>query len=388
MKYYFLLTFFNLLISLIMSLQTTLTDFEYFLSNFNIKIDKSEYLFRKNIFDSEIENIKNHNTNFYLGTTSWLKTINHMSIMTNKEKKSFIGYNKDIKKNYKPLYKLNDKLNDKSLYKSLYKPKFLFSSESESVDWSSIRDITSAVKDQGQCGSCWAFASTAVIESHVAINTGKLFDLSPQQIAACAPNPNQCGGAGNCQGSTAELAFDYVASISQLNSGLAEEFQYPYLSYYGIEQNCTNLRSAPKAKISGYVKLPENNYTALVDAVTKIGPIAISVDASNWHSYSSGIFNDCNQVNPNINHAVVLTGYGTDKDTGLKYWLIRNSWSASWGENGYIRILRSDDEDNNCGYDITPQEGTACAGDTTPQKVCGTCGILFDSAYPVDATIF
>ena len=87
MKYYFLLTFFNLLISLIMSLQTSLTDFEYFLSNFNIKIDKSEYLFRKNIFESEIENIKNHNTNFYLGTTSWLKTINHISIMTDKEKK-------------------------------------------------------------------------------------------------------------------------------------------------------------------------------------------------------------------------------------------------------------------------------------------------------------
>ncbi len=116
-------------------------------------------------------------------------------------------------------------------------------------------------------------------------------------------------------------------------------------------------------------------------AVATKGPIAVSVDASTWSSYKSGIFNGCNQTNPDINHAVVLVGYG--EDSGQKYWLVRNSWSASWGEAGYIRLARFDNEDEICGSDITPQDGTACDGQTQPVKVCGTCGILYDSAYPI-----
>jgi cathepsin L len=248
----------------------------------------------------------------------------------------------------------------------------------KSVDWRE-KGVVSAVKDQGYCGSCWAFASTAVIESHVALETGKLFDLSPQQIASCSPNPKQCGGKGNCQGATAEIAFDYVAN----SEGLLEEFQYSYSSFYGVESSCSiPPAGVPKAHIDGYVKLPSNDYTSLMNAVAKIGPIAISVDASSWHAYSSGIFNGCNQVNPDINHAVVLVGYG--EENGQKYWLVRNSWSASWGENGYIRLNR---DENICGTDITPQDGSACEGEKEPVQACGTCGILFDSAYPIGASL-
>ena len=103
----------------------------------------------------------------------------------------------------------------------------------KSVDWRE-KGIASPVKDQGHCGSCWAFASTAVIESHFALQTGKLFDLSPQQITSCAPNIRHCGGTGNCEGATAEIAFDYVAN----SDGLFEEFQYSYSSYYGVESSC------------------------------------------------------------------------------------------------------------------------------------------------------
>ena len=353
------------------------TDFDYFLSHFNIQLNTNTYEFRKRIWETEIVRIQNHNAKYYTGEVSWLEGLNHMSIMTTSEKEAFGGYHKGVAYNHKPS---NQFELDNSFFSSMEDVSKL----PESVDWSMVPDVTSAVKDQGQCGSCWAFAATATIESHVAINTGKLFDLSPQQIASCAPNPDHCGGAGNCQGATAELAFDYVASAG----GMAEEFQYPYLSYYGVEQSCNNLRSVPKVKIGGYVKLPENNYTALMNAVAKLGPIAISVDASNWHSYQGGVFNGCNQVNPDIDHAVVLTGYGVDHVTGLKFWRVRNSWSASWGENGYIRLLRSENDETNCGKDITPEDGTACEGDTAPQKVCGTCGILFDSSYPVGATTY
>jgi len=90
------------------------------------------------------------------------------------------------------------------------------------------------------------------------------------------------------------------------------------------------------------VKLVQNSYYDLMNAVAKIGPIAITVDASSWSAYDSGIFNGCNQVNPDVDHGVVLMGYGSENGQG--YWLVRNSWSPAWGEKGYIRIHRGDDE--------------------------------------------
>ena len=246
----------------------------------------------------------------------------------------------------------------------------------KSVDWRS-RNVVTSVKDQGHCGSCWAFAAAATLESHLALETGLLFDLSPQQIAMCAPNPDSCGGTGGCNGATAEIAFDYVAGF-----GILEEYQLGYQAYYGANSACgTSDATVPVGTIDGYVQLPANNYLALMNAIATVGPIAISVDASTFHSYESGIFSDCNQESPDINHAVVLVGYG--EDNGQKYWIVRNSWAPSWGENGYIRVARFDHEQEICGMDVTPQDGTACAGETDPVKVCGTCGILFDSAYPI-----
>jgi cathepsin L len=249
----------------------------------------------------------------------------------------------------------------------------------KAVDWRD-KGVVTSVKDQGHCGSCWAFASAATLESHVALNSGLLYDLSPQQIAFCSPNPDQCGGTGGCGGATSEIAFDYVAG-----AGILEEYQLGYQAYYGASAACgVTASTVPVASISGYVKLPENNYTALMNAIATVGPIAISVDASTWHSYSSGIFSACNQESPDINHAVQLVGYG--EENGVKYWTVRNSWSPSWGEHGYIRVARTENEQELCGMDVNPQDGSACAGDTEPVKVCGTCGILYDSSYPTGAT--
>jgi cathepsin L len=198
----------------------------------------------------------------------------------------------------------------------------------------------------------------------------------------CSPNPDNCGGSGGCFGATAEIAFDYVAS----SKGAVQEYELGYAAYYGQNSECgVTTKNQPVATITGYVKLPENNYTALMNAIATVGPIAISVDASTWGAYRSGVFKGCNQENPDINHAVVLVGYGTEN--GHDYWLVRNSWSPSWGELGYIKVLRSADDEQNCGTDITPQDGTACEGDDEPVKVCGTCGILYDSSYPVGVAL-
>jgi cathepsin L len=207
-----------------------------------------------------------------------------------------------------------------------------------------------------------------------------LFDLSVQQVASCTPNPLECGGTGGCNGATAELAFDYVAK----SHGIYQEYQWGYNSYYGDNKDCKVPGvTRPVATIGDYVQLPINNYQALMNAIATVGPIAISVDASTWHSYSSGIFDGCNQTNPDINHGVVLVGYGEEE--GKKYWIVRNSWSATFGEKGFIRVARYDNEDERCGSDITPQDGVACKGQNDPVKVCGTCGIVYDTAYPTGA---
>jgi cathepsin L len=97
-----------------------------------------------------------------------------------------------------------------------------------------------------------------------------------------------------------------------------------------------------------------------LNAVATLGPIAVSVDASHWHDYETGVFNGCDyKENMDVNHAVVMVGYGTDEQYG-DYWLIRNSWGTHFGENGYIRLKR--EPEAICGTDYTPVDGTACAG--------------------------
>jgi len=241
----------------------------------------------------------------------------------------------------------------------------------DSVDWRD-KGVVTPVKDQGRCGSCWSFASAETIESMWAISTGKLVELSEQNILDCVQNTHHCGGTGGCQGGTAEIAFEYVE-----NKGIASEWTYPYVSYSGKNFACNSASSA-FAKVGGYVTLPANQPAPLMSAVADLGPIAISVDASNWHFYAGGVFDGCNQTYPDIDHAVVLVGYGTDNKFG-DYWLVRNSWSPNWGENGYIRIKR--ELVPRCAVDITPSDGTGCDGGPSQVTVCGTCGILYDSAF-------
>ncbi len=248
----------------------------------------------------------------------------------------------------------------------------------ESVDWRE-KGVVTAVKNQGSCGSCWAFATTATVESHVALETGLLFDLSPQQLVSCAPNDDHCGGVGGCMGSIPEVAMDYLISAG----GFAEEWSLPYISYTGeTNGTCPDADALQiKAGISGYVKLEENNAADVMAAVAEIGPLAVNVDASTWHLYESGVFDACEYSSMDINHVVVLVGYGTDEDTGEDYWLIRNSWSPTFGEAGYIRLKRDPVDSTECGVDDTPMDGTGCEGSPI-QYPCGQCGVVFDVSYP------
>jgi len=243
------------------------------------------------------------------------------------------------------------------------------------VDWRD-KGIVTPVKDQGDCGSCWSFATTEITESYWAMATGKVNILSEQQILDCTPNPLHCGGTGGCGGATAELAFAQITKMG----GLSSEWTYPYISYYGTDYSCKMNQVEPIAKVASFVNLPVNEHDPVLNYVATSGPLAISVDASTWSSYESGVYNGCNQTNPDLDHAVVLVGYGTDAQLG-DYWIVRNSWSPQWGEEGYIRLKRQDPAP--CGIDINPSDGDGCTGGPPTVDVCGTCGILFDTLYPV-----
>jgi cathepsin L len=241
------------------------------------------------------------------------------------------------------------------------------------LDWREKDGIVTPVKDQGGCGSCWAFSATETFESHLAIATGtKAPQLSPQQIVSCAPNPKHCGGTGGCQGSTQPLAFQYTEG-----AGLTTEANYRYAGRTGT---CQTSKIKPVAFNGGLTQLQVNNYTQLMQAV-QIGPIAISLDAGGFltnQAYGGGVVTCGNDWD--MDHAVQLVGYGTDG--GKDYWLVRNSWGSGWGESGYIRLERFGEGKEPCGMDKTPQDGDACQGDTKARKYCGSCGILSASSYP------
>ena len=123
--------------------------------------------------------------------------------------------------------------------------------------------------------------------------------------------------------------------------------------------------------------------------VYQVGPLALAVAAAEWYNYESGVFSSNQSV---VNHAVVLAGYGVDEDTNEKYYLLRNSWGEDYGENGYIRVKRTDDDSTNCMVDYEPLIGIACALDENgeslevqPVTVCGDSAVLFDASYPVGA---
>lgn len=345
--------------------------FEQFVADFKpaFPTTPAELAVRKELFNTELSRVIAHNA----AGKSWKETVNKFSAMTAAEKRAFLGYNKNA-------HKASGLTVKASLPEGMVlKP---VSALPETVDWRTQSGVMSPVKDQGHCGSCWAFASTAVIESHVALASGLLFDLSVQQIAMCAPNTNHCGGTGGCEGSTAELAFSHLAGSRR---GIYQQYQYGYASYYGTDYPCALPNERAVADIDGYVRLPTNDYASLMNAVATIGPIAINVDASTFHAYAGGVFSGCDSKALDINHVVVLAGYGTDAATGQKYWLVRNSWSPKYGEDGYIRVLRTDEDDKNCAVDSTPQDGVACDGETEAISVCGTCGVIYDSSYPTGA---
>ena len=223
----------------------------------------------------------------------------------------------------------------------------------DSVDWVSKGAVT-AVKNQGQCGSCWSFSTTGALEGAYSIKNGNLQEFSEQELVDC-DNFKNGGSDHGCNGGLMDNAFAWIKK----NGGLCTENEYPYVSGTTTtsgtcDKSCTNVKGSD---IISYTDVSPNSDESMMAALTKQPvSVAIQADQKDFQLYNSGVFTG--SCGTQLDHGVLLVGYGSE--TNEDYYVIKNSWGNTWGDNGYIKIGRgSQYNDGN-----------------------GQCGVLMQGSYP------
>lgn len=323
--------------------------------------DAFEFELRRQIFYANMNTIRAHNLRYEAGLETWFMKPTQFTDQTQEE---FVRLNFGLAKGSQKA---------STVSRNLLKSKSQSTSGLTSIDWAK-EGALSAVVSQGACGSCWGNSAANALAARINIKYGTTQANYPsrQQITACTPNPRQCGGTGGCEGATAQLAYDYLKQ-----AGVDTEEDYPYTAGSGSAGTCKASSYTPKFSISGHEDVVPNDRNALYAAL-KEGPVSVSAAASSWSFYGGGIYTSCKDRT--VNHAITLTAMNFEE---MSY-TIENSWGASWGEKGFMRLQMVDDESKNCAIDPNPMDGSGCKDDPSPRDLaCGCNGILFDSTYPV-----
>ncbi|XP_055946887.1 procathepsin L-like [Argiope bruennichi] len=293
---------------------------ENFKRVFGKSYNGKEEVARRMIWERRVADVMRHNLRYDLGFHSFRKGINEFSDMEHEEfVRTFNGFRRQV-----------DKQNNASSWISPFNVAI-----PDTVDWRD-QGLVTPVKNQQQCGSCWAFSTTGSLEGQHKKKTGQLVSLSEQNLVDCSgPEGNQ-----GCEGGLMDQAFQYIKD----NKGIDTEDSYPYTAEDGT---CRFKKSAVGATVTGYVDIPTGDEEALKKAVATVGPISVAIDASHdsFQTYQDGIYDEPECSSDALDHGVLVVGYGTED--GSDYWLVKNSWGTTWGIKGYIKMSRN--KNNQCG---------------------------------------
>ncbi|XP_072392907.1 cathepsin L-like proteinase [Diabrotica undecimpunctata] len=299
--------------ALIVATNAKLSAFEQwtsFKATHNKSYNLIEEQLRFGVFQENLRKIDEHNAKYEIGEETYYLAVNQFTDWSNAEFKAML----DSQMAQRPQLSVTEKFEAVS---SLQVP--------TEVDWRN-KNADLGVKNQGSCGSCWAFSAAGAIEGQLAIHKNQHVPLSEQELVDC-DTVN-----GGCNGGLMTDAFNYVK-----RHGLAAESKYKYT---GRDGSCKKVQKQVSS-ISGYVNLARTE-TALINALANVGPVSIAVDADTWQHYGGGVYNNRN-CRTSLNHGVLAVGYTKDA------LIVKNSWGTSWGERGYIRIIRGQ---NLCGVNL------------------------------------
>nr|CAI5831684.1 unnamed protein product [Callosobruchus analis] len=293
---------------------------------------------RFNIFQENLKKILEHNKRFDKGEVTYAMKVTKFIDLSQDEFKDFLTRSYGGALRATEYFSSSDRDNTGDELSET-----VFENIPKEVDWR-YKGAVTPVKDQGMCGSCWAFSAVGALEGQHYKSNGSLLDLSVQDLVDCAG-----GSYGNmgCSGGLMNYAYDYVK-----DRGVLTDKEYPY---EGIDDTCKQKTSG--FKIKSYVNITIKDEKALAHAVATVGPISCAMDASYLSSYSHGIIDSscgCRSDRFFLNHGVLVVGYGEEK--GIEYWLVKNSWGTGWGDQGYFKLKKNDKN---------------------------TCGIATESSYPI-----